>query len=124
MQRNEALLRAMISMASADDKLEDCERQTIREIYLEMTGEPLADEMIDATMAARAAGQYETIAYLKESAAALGRNDREQLITAAYRVLLCDGVIAAGERKKLAEIARAIDMPEIHYKAVLERVAP
>lgn len=120
---NAAILRAMISMARADKDFDAGERAEICTIYRDVTGDTVAPEAVDAEVAAREAGEYETLPYLRSAASSLDRDAQERLIKAVYRVLLCDGVIAAGERKKLGEIAEAVGMHELHYKAVLEDIS-
>ena len=48
---------------------------------------------------------------------------REEIIRSAYLVLLADGRIAGEERKKLKDIAIALQVPEIHFGAILEDLA-
>ena len=118
-----AILRAMIAMARADDAFDDEERTHVREIYAEVTGSVLEPEDLNAEIEAREAGKYETVAYLRAEADNFPMTTKETIIKAAYRILLCDGQIAAEERKKLRDIADAIGMEEIHYKSVLEDVS-
>ena len=48
---------------------------------------------------------------------------KEEIIRAAYLVLLADDRIAGEERKKLKDIAAALQIPEIHFGAILEDLA-
>ena len=54
----------------------------------------------------------------------LDRETKEEIIRAAYLALLADDRIAGEERKKLKDIATALAMPEIHFGAILEDLAP
>ena len=53
----------------------------------------------------------------------LDQNTKEEMIRAAYLVLLADERIAGEERKKLKDIAAALQIPEIHFGAILEDLA-
>jgi tellurite resistance protein len=63
------------------------------------------------------------LAELSSAAALLSRQTKEEIIRSAYLVLLADGRIAGEERKKLKDIAIALQVPEIHFGAILEDLA-
>lgn len=120
--RKLALLRAMISMAAADDNVDDSEVASICKVYREVTKGELSPGCVSKFAATHPHGDGETRDYLRSIRHQLDRTSKEDIIRAAYLVLLADGHIAAGERKKLIDLATALDMPEIHYKAVLEDI--
>jgi hypothetical protein len=53
----------------------------------------------------------------------LDMDAKEEIIRAAYLVLLADELIAGQERKKLQDLAAALQIPEIHFGAILEDLA-
>ena len=118
----EAVLRAMVSMAEADEILDQCDIEHVCEIYHEVTNEAISPDEVVSAAEARRDGSFQALPYLRDVKNELDIETKEQLIKATYRVLISDGKVAAQERKKLGDIARAIGMREIHYKAVLEDV--
>jgi len=118
----EAVLRAMVSMSRADKTVSSDEIIHITEIYADVTGEIISSEDVVAAIQAHKSGELQALPYLREIAPKLDNQTKEQLIKATYRILICDANVASEERKKLVQIARAINMREIHYKAVLEDV--
>ena len=63
------------------------------------------------------------MAELSAAAPVLDRETKEEIIRAAYLMLLADDRIAGEERKKLQDIAIALRVPEIHFGAILEDLA-
>ena len=63
------------------------------------------------------------IAEFAAAAKVLDLDTKEEMIRAAYLVLLADERIAGEERKKLKDIAAALQIPEIHFGAILEDLA-
>ena len=57
------------------------------------------------------------------AAKSLDKESKEEIMRAAYLVLLADDRIAGEERKKLKDIAAALQIPEIHFGAILEDLA-
>jgi tellurite resistance protein len=60
------------------------------------------------------------IAEFSAAARVLDREAKEEIIRAAYLVLIADARIAGEERKKLKDIASALQIPEVHFGAILE----
>jgi hypothetical protein len=63
------------------------------------------------------------LAQFAASGKALDRNAKEEIIRSAYLVLLADNRISGEERKKLQDISTALQIPEIHFGAILEDLA-
>ena len=63
------------------------------------------------------------IAEFSAAARVLDREAKEEIIRAAYLVLIADARIAGEERKKLKDIASALQIPEVHFGAILEDLA-
>jgi tellurite resistance protein len=113
------ILKAMVAIAAADGRLDAREVRLIQQVYQERTGRP-----VDAGGVARAAEAYaskrDVLAELSAAASGMSRETKEEIIRAAYLVLLADDRIAGEERKKLKDIAAALQVPEIHFGAILE----
>jgi tellurite resistance protein len=115
------ILKAMVAMAASDGRLDASEIGLIQQIYLDQSGKAVtANEIAGAVDTSRDGN------LLAELAAASGTMDieaKEEIIRAAYLVLLADDRIAGEERKKLQDIAAALRVPEIHFGAILEDLA-
>ena len=112
----------MVAIAAADGRLDAREVRLIQQVYQERTGRP-----VDAGGVARAAEAYaskrDVLAELSAAAGGMSRETKEEIIRAAYLVLLADDRIAGEERKKLKDIAAALQVPEIHW-ARSSRISP
>jgi tellurite resistance protein len=116
------ILRAMIAMAGADGRLDTREVGLIQQIYQDLTGKALtAPEIADAAKAYALDGNL--LAELSVAADGLDLDTKEEVIRAAYLILLADDHIAGQERKKLQDVAAAMKVPEIHFGAILEDLA-
>jgi tellurite resistance protein len=116
------ILKAMVAVAAADGRLDAREVGLIQKVYQDQTG-----RSVDVSGVARAAEAYATkrdvLAELSAAAGGMSRETKEEIIRAAYLVLLADDRIAGEERKKLKDIAAALQIPEIHFGAILEDLA-
>ena len=116
------ILRAMVAVAAADGRLDSREVGLIQKVYQDQTGRP-----VDVSGVAGAAQAYATkrdvLAELSAAAGGMSLETKEEIIRAAYLVLLADDRIAGEERKKLKDIAAALQIPEIHFGAILEDLA-
>ena len=117
----DVILRAMVAMAGADGHLDSREVSLIQEIYEDCTGKALAADAV-----ARAA-QENTEAEFRDSLVAitpsLDHITKDEILCAAYRVLLADNRVAGEERKELHDMAKALKVSEIHLSALLEELA-
>lgn len=115
------ILKAMVAVAASDGRLDDREVGLIRQVYQDQTRRPLtADEV---TRAAEATAAGDAIGEFAAAARTLDEPNKEEVIRAAYLVLLADDRIAGEERKKLKDIAAALLISEIHFGAILEDLA-
>jgi tellurite resistance protein len=112
----------MVAVAAADGRLDAREVGLIQQVYQDQTGRP-----VDVSGVARAAETYATkrdvLVELSAAAGGMSPETKEEIIRAAYLVLLADERIAGEERKKLKDIAAALQIPEIHFGAILEDLA-
>ncbi len=115
------VLKAMIVVASSDGGLDERETSLIQQVYQDQSGRAISADEIAREAAALAKG--DAIAQFAVAAKVLDENSKEEVIRAAYLVLLADERIAGEERKKLKDIAAALQIPEIHFGAILEDLA-
>jgi tellurite resistance protein len=115
------ILKAMVAVASSDGRLDERETNLIRQVYRDQSGRAIsADEVVRE---AKAFATGDVIAEFSAAARALDREAKEEIIRAAYLVLIADDRIAGEERKKLKDIASALQIPEVHFGAILEDLA-
>ena len=115
------ILKAMVAVASSDGGLDERETGLIQQVYRDQSGRVLSADEIAREAEALAKG--DAIAEFGAAARVLDQATKEEVIRAAYLVLLADDRIAGEERKKLKDIAAALQIPEIHFGAILEDLA-
>ncbi len=115
------ILKAMVAVAASDGRLDSREIGLIQQIYKDQSGRMLtADEV---ARAADANAKGDVIAEFGAASKLLDEHAKEEIVRAAYLVLLADDRIAGEERKKLKDISLALGIPEIHFGAILEDLA-
>lgn len=117
------ILDVMLAMAAADGEIEDREAATIAGIYRDLTGRDLSQDVIRTRARSRRAAAPDIVEWLQGVVPSLDRDAKDQIVRAAYLVLLADDAISSAERKKLQDIAAALKIPEVHFGAILEDVA-
>jgi tellurite resistance protein len=115
------ILKSMLVVASADGKLDEREIGLMQQVYQDQSGRSLSAEEIKR--AAMTSGRDDMLAEIAAGAKGLDQDTKEEMIRAAYLVLLADERIAGEERKRLRDIAAALQIPEIHFGAILEDLA-
>jgi tellurite resistance protein len=115
------VLKAMVAMATADGRLDSRETDLIRQVYEDRTGRKLAADEVARAVGANATG--DALAQLAAASKTLDLETKEEMVRAAYLVLLADERIAGEERKKLKEISGALQISENHLGAILEDLA-
>jgi uncharacterized tellurite resistance protein B-like protein len=109
----------MVAMAAADGRLDAREVRLIQKVYQEQTGRAM-----DVGGVALAVQAFTTkgnlLADLSARVGSMGLETKERIIRAAYLTLLADKRIAEEERKKLRDIAAALQISEIHLNAIIE----
>jgi uncharacterized membrane protein YebE (DUF533 family) len=118
---SEWILKAMLAVAASDGRLDSREIGLIQQVHKDQSGMSLtADEIAHA---AEANAKGDVLAQFAAAGDVLDKNTKEEMIRAAYLVLLADDRIAGEERKKLQDLAAALKIPEIHFGAILEDLA-
>ena len=112
------MLKAMIALAAADDRLNAREVGVIQRIYQEQTG-----RSVDASVVVLAVQTYATkrdaIAELSTAVGSMSQETKEEIVRAACLTLLADESVSAGESKKLRAIAAALRMSESRLEEIL-----
>ena len=113
------ILKAMVAVAAADRRLNAPEVGLIQRVYQELTGRSV--DVSGVVLAVQAyATKRDVLAELSVAAGSISRETKEEIIRAAYRTLLVDKRIAEEERKRLKDIAAALQISEAHFEAILE----
>ena len=115
------ILKAMVAVAAADGRLDAQEIGLVQQVYKDQSGRTLSADEVAKAVEANAKG--EVLAEFAAAAKVLDKATKEEMIRAAYLVLLADDRIAGEERKKLKDIAAALQVSEIHFGAILEDLA-
>jgi DnaJ-domain-containing protein 1 len=113
----------MVTMAAADGEVDEREASTVVDIYRDVTGRQISETDVIHAAKARSASDASLIAELCAASGRLDRATKEQIIRAAYLVLLADNAITTQERKTLRDIADALKIPEVHFGAIMEDLA-
>lgn len=111
----------MVAIASSDGRLDSREIGLIQQVYQDQAGRALTADEVSA--AAEANAKSDPYAEFAAASKSLDQTTKEEMIRAAYLVLLADDRIAGEERKKLKDIAAALQISEIHFGAILEDLA-
>lgn len=114
-------LKAMVAIAASDGRLDTREIGLIQQVYEKQTGRRLTADQVARASAANREGDL--LAQFAAASAVLDKPVKEEIIRSGYLVLLADNRISGEERKKLKDIAMALDIPEIHFGAILEDLA-
>ena len=112
------ILKAMVAVAAADGRLNAREVGLIQKVYQKQTGHP-----VDVGGVAMAAETYATkrdvLVELSAVAGGMSQETKEEIIRAAYLVLLADNRVAEEERKMLRDIAAALQVSKSHFDAIV-----
>ena len=115
------ILKAMVAVAASDGHLDSREVGLIQQVYEDRTGRKLTADEVARAVDANAAG--DVLAQFAAASKVLDKDAKEEIVRSAYLVLLADNRIAGEERKKLKDISGALQIPEIHFGAILEDLA-
>jgi uncharacterized tellurite resistance protein B-like protein len=117
------ILKTMAAVAGADGRLNACEVELIQMVYKRQTG-----KVVEVSGIVRAVQAYATkhdlLAELSATAGGMSAELKEEIIRAAYLMLLADEHIAGKEREKLREIAAALQISETHLSAIVDAEEP
>jgi len=117
------ILKTMVAVAAADGRLDAREVALIRKVYQDQTGRSV--DVSGVVLAAQAyATRRDVVAELSAAAGSMSQETKEEIIRAAYLTLLADQRIAGEERKRLQEIAAALQISAIHLDAIVEATEP
>ena len=95
----------------------------IQKVYQDQTGRSV--DLSGVVLAVQAyATKRDVLGELSAAAGNMSRETKEEIIRAAYLTLLADMRVAGEERKRLLDIAAALQISEIHFDAIVEGTEP
>lgn len=116
----DAMKRALVGVMLADGHIDAGEVQAIKEIYHELTGTPLSDEEVHAEAALIQSDDRDPLGDMRELAADLIDEGKEQVIGYAFRVALADGRLDESEGAYLTQVARCVGLSRSRFQELLE----
>lgn len=115
------ILRAMIAVAGADGRLDAREVRLIQDVYHDQTGRSV--EVSGVVLAVEAYfAQRDLLTELSIAAGSMPQETKEKIIRAAYLTLLADKLVAGEERKRLDEIAAALQISEVDLDDLVTKI--
>lgn len=118
----EAVQLAMIKVMIADGDVDDGEVHTVSEVYQELTGVPLAEEVVRAKATLAQSQGRDLQAALVELAPHLSDEGKAIVLKAAVKVAIADGEFEASEKVLLSEISNALGMSEDQMRATVSEL--
>lgn len=121
MSRTDAdwILKAMIAMAAADDRLDGREVSTIQRIYQAQTGRAVDARAIVLAVQTFAA-RRDMLDALSFASGSLRRETKEAIVRAAYLTAVANQQISAAERETLKAIATALHLSDKEVQEIVD----
>jgi uncharacterized membrane protein YebE (DUF533 family) len=117
------IIKAMIAVAAADGRINAREVGLIQKLFHAQTGRSVdASGVILAVQAY--ASKRDVLAELAVAAGSMSAETKEEIIRAAYLMLLADDYVAKEELKKLKDIAAALRISESRLEAIIVATKP
>jgi uncharacterized membrane protein YebE (DUF533 family) len=117
------ILKTMVAVAGADGRLNAREVELIQKVYQNQTGH--AVDVSGVVLAVQAyATKQDVLAELSAAAGSMSSELKEEIIRAAYLMLLADNRLGGQERGMLKDIAAALKISEIRLWAIVETIEP
>lgn len=116
---HKAMLHVMIAMMAIDGNVDAAEMNTVRDVYLELTGKAITENDIRNQMNEATSQRAHLVEYLQHIASNLNEHGKEKVVRAAYAVALADHEIVPEERGFMDEIARSINISNAHYRGIV-----
>ena len=117
------IIKAMIAVAAADGRLNAREVSLIQQLFEAQTG-----RSVDASGIFLAVQAYATkrdlLRDLSVAEGSMSPETKEEIVRAAYLMLVADEYVAEPELKKLKDIAAALGISETHLDAIIAATKP
>lgn len=116
---HKAMLHVMIAMMAIDGDINPDEIDSIRDVYLKLTGKAVLESEINNQIEEASSQRGQLVDYLQHIANSLNEHGKEKVVRAAYAVALADHQVVPEERGFMDEIARALNLSNAHYRGIL-----
>jgi len=114
-----AILRVMVGIMLADDRVNDEEVSAIQTLYREFVGRGLGEADVLEEIAITEATTEPIPARVATFTHLLNDYGKEMVIKVALTVAAADGVFQAEEQRLVQQVAQALDMTPAHFRGVL-----
>jgi uncharacterized membrane protein YebE (DUF533 family) len=117
------IIKAMIAVAASDGRLNAREVSLIQDLFEAQTGRPV--DVSGIVLGVRAyANNRDILAELSIAEGGMSQETKEEIIRAAYLMLIADEYIAEPELKTLKEIAAALRISDDRLRTVIVATKP
>ena len=114
--------KVMTTMMLADGKIDENEKNMMKDIYKNLADSTLSDYDIDKEIKNCKANPQELDTCLKELFSCLNESGREIIIKVAYWVSIADDEVDEKEEKLLIKMAKHFQMSSAHLKGIISEV--
>jgi len=114
--------KVMTTMMLADGKIDENEKNMMKDIYKNLADSTLSDYDIDKEIKNCKANPQELDNCLKELFSCLNESGREIIIKVAYWVSIADDEVDKKEEKLLIKMAKHFQMSSAHLKGIISEV--
>lgn len=119
---HKAILKVMVTMMLADEKIEESEKQLISRVYINLAGHPLDEIDLIQEMYQVKNSKLSMQELLKSMTPSLNDYGKEMVIKAAFLTASADGKIDSEEKRLMTELASALEMSPSHLNAVIQEM--
>jgi uncharacterized tellurite resistance protein B-like protein len=117
------IIKAMIAVAASDGRLNAREVGLIQELFEAEVGRSV--DISGVVLAIQAyATRRDVLAELSMAAGSMSQETKENIVRAAYRMLLADGYVAEAEMSKVKAIAAALGISTAQLAAIIAAIEP
>ncbi len=117
-----AIIRSMIAVSIADNKLDDRETETILKTYEQLTGNQITSEYVENGAQDMLKNKTDIISELSNIRHSLNKTVKSQIIKASLYVLVADGKINQSEESKLEDICHGLGISMSEYKNIKKQI--
>ena len=114
-----AIKQVMIAMIIADGVVEDEEVETVQNIYAQLTGNEISNEVLRMEISQAQTHVRSVTESLQQLAGTLNDNGKAMVIKAAFLVAAADGEFQEQERALIALIGQTLNMSAEHVNGVI-----
>ncbi|MDZ4849072.1 MAG: zinc-ribbon domain-containing protein [Pirellulaceae bacterium] len=119
----EQMLRVMVLSALADGQVDQGERNSIEQQYLDFAGLPVLDSVLDQEIAMAQQSGTTLNQYLGSQANQLTPHGKALIVKLAFETMSSSGGLEEGHQKELSQLAKTLGIPEEQYRALIAHIS-